>query len=95
MKKRSTIRLENFLLISGKTLGATIWAFLASWVVVPVRSVRDARIVSRKLARPFAECFADIYDENVCRHAQVPMNAYIAAKLRAEQRLKEFDSKSK
>lgn len=95
MKKRSIIKLENFLLISTKTLGASIGAFIASWVVIPVRATRDARAISQKTSRSFMDCFSCAYDENVYRIAQVPMDAYISAKIRAEQRLKEFDAKSK
>jgi len=95
MKNRSIIKLENFLLISTKTLGASALAFLASWFVVPVRAVRDARGVSRELSRSFFDVFPDIYNENVYHITQIPLDAYTSAKIRAEQRLQEFDAKSK
>ena len=95
MKKRSLIKLENFLMISGKTTGAMILAFLGCWVVIPVRSIRDARGVSKELNRKFVDCFSSVYDENVLRFSQIPSRAYEDAKRKAKIRLQEYDAKTK
>lgn len=94
-KNLQQIKIENFLLISGKTLGVSVLAFLSSWIIVPMRSICDARKVSHNSSRSFFECFPDAYDSNVYRIAQMPMDAYISAKANAEQRLKEFNKKQK
>ena len=73
----------------------SVLAILSSWIIVPMRSIYDARKVSHNSSRSFFECFPDAYDSNVYRIAQMPMDAYISAKANAEQRLKEFNKKQK
>ena len=92
MKKRSIIKVENFLLTSGATAGAAFWAFLSSWVVVPVRSVRDARSAAKKLDCKFDDVFPDAYASNVYRLAQKPFAAYYNAKQRGQERLEKLDN---
>ena len=92
---KKQIKIENFLLISGKTLGVSVLVFLSSWIIVPIRSICDARKVSHNSSRSFLECLPDTYNSNVYRIAQMPFDAYISAKANAEQRLKEFNQKQK
>ena len=91
MKKRSVIKLENFLLISTKMLGISAWSIVASWFVIPVRTVRDARDVAKKSNRKFNQCVDEAYNDNVLRFAQIPFSVYESAKLQANKRLKDFD----
>ena len=95
MKKRSVIKLENFLLVSTKTTGAAAFALLTFWFVIPIRSVRDAYGASKNLSRSFYDAFPDVYNSNVYRFAMIPFSVYEKAKSRAEQRLHDFDAKTK
>ena len=94
MKKRSIIRLENFLLICGTTAGATLGALVYSWVVLPLSSIHDAYDKSKESGNVF-ENFPDAYNKNVVSLSQTPFVAYNMAKLRAAKRLQDFDTKKK
>ena len=94
MKSRSVIKFENFLLICGATAGASLGALAYSWIVLPMRSVYDAHSDAKDFEE-FIENVPNAYNKNVINLSQTPMIAYNMAKLRATQRLQEFDKKTK
>ena len=94
MKTRSVVRFENFLLICGATAGATLGALVYSWVVLPLSSIRDAYDKSKESGSVF-ENFPDAYNKNIVDLSQTPFVAFNKAKLRAAQRLQDFDAKKK
>ena len=94
MKKRSTVKFENFLLISTATTGASIGSLVYSWVILPARSVIDTCNESNGLSEVIGN-FPEVYNKNVIKLSMTPFIAYAIARGIADQRLHEFDKKHK
>ena len=94
MKKRSVIKIENFLLTNAATLGVFAWAFISCWAI-PVRSLIDAHKVAKENPRRFGAAYSNSYNERVTELAEKPIRTYAKYYELGKQRLKKFDRKQR
>ena len=94
MKRRSVIKIENFLLTNAATLGVFAWAFISCWAI-PVHSFIDARKVAKKNPRRFGVAYSESYNERVTELAERPIKTYVKYHDLGKQRLKKIVEKQK
>ena len=94
MKRRSVIKIENFLLTNAATLGVFALSFICSWAI-PVRSLIRAHKATKDNPRRFGVTYANTYNEQVSELAEKPLKTYVKYHEQGKQRLKEFDKKQR
>ena len=94
MKKRSVIKIENFLLTNAATLGVFALSFICSWAI-PVHSFVDAHKAAKENPRRFGAVYANSYNTRVTELAEKPIKTYEKYYELGKQRLKEFDKKQR
>ena len=94
MKRRSVIKIENFLLTNAATLGVFALSFICSWAI-PVHSFVDARKATKENPRRFGAVYSNSYNARVSELAEKPLRTYVKCRERGKQRLKEFDKKQR
>ena len=94
MKRRSVIKIENFLLTNAATLGVFALSFICSWAI-PVHSFVDAHKATKDNPRRFGAVYSNSYNARVSELAEKPLRTYVKCRERGKQRLKEFDRKQR
>ena len=94
MKKRSIVKLENFLFVSSATIGVSVLVFVCGFAAPVVSAIKTRRII-KNTTEGFCETFPYVYCDDIQTLTSVPFSAYQAFKRCGAQRLKKFDSKQK
>ena len=89
MKRRSVIKIENFLITNTATLGVFAWSFIRCWAI-PVRSLVDARRAARGNPRRFGVAYSTSYNDRVTELAEKPIKTYAKYYALGKQRLKKL-----
>ena len=92
MKKRSVIKIENFLLTNTATLGVFALSFICCWAV-PVQSFIDARKAAKNNPARFGVAYAQSYDMHINELAEKPIQTYEKYREQGKLRLKKFETK--